>query len=337
MSLKVTVIIPYYQSQKGILRKAVSSALNQQMMESIEVVVIDDLSPVPAGDELAILERCDAHRITKIQQEKKGGPGAARNSGLDVVDENTEYVAFLDSDDQWSADHLSRATSALEKGYDFYFSDFFQLNQTVSAFDRAKRISLSDHRKLDVGSSLYEYSGDMFNQILTGNIIGTSTVVYRFSKFRSLRFRTEYRYAGEDYLFWLEICRLTNKIAFSSQRECVYGHGVNVYSGSGWGSDTALECIHDDMKYRQFVIDKMKPSQEQIDALSNKFIELRHTFIRSVFHNLLQGKVVHKDVLWAQLRLDPRSLLALVPILAETCLAAFRRVSSGFRNRKSRW
>ena len=34
----------------------------------------------------------------------------------------------------------------------------------------------------------------------------------------------------------LELSQRTSRIAFSARCECVYGAGVNIFSGSGWGS-----------------------------------------------------------------------------------------------------
>ena len=46
------VVIAYYQREPGILRRAVRSALEQRV-EELEVIVVDDESPVPAETELA--------------------------------------------------------------------------------------------------------------------------------------------------------------------------------------------------------------------------------------------------------------------------------------------
>jgi succinoglycan biosynthesis protein ExoW len=250
MREKIAVVIPFYEKEAGILTKAVLSALRQTGIGELDIIVVDDSSPASARDELGRLMKEHPGKITLVSQ-PNAGPAAARNLGLNSVSADTEYVAFLDSDDEWIECHLSNALSALERGYDFYFSDHFQLNQTVSAFNRAKRIQVGSHPEIDRRENLRAYSGNMFDQILHGNIIGTSTVVYRYRRFPALRFREEFVYAGEDYLFWLELSRLTQRIAFSSLCECTYGEGVNVFAGSGWGTEKSLIRLHYEIKYKK--------------------------------------------------------------------------------------
>ena len=43
------------------------------------------------------------HSVQVIVQ-PNGGPGSARNTGLDSAPPDTRYIAFLDSDDEWTPD-----------------------------------------------------------------------------------------------------------------------------------------------------------------------------------------------------------------------------------------
>src|ERR1043166_350329 len=165
MQDKITVVIPYYQKQQGILRRAVRSALEQESSAALDVLVVDDSSPVPAQLELKELVAEFPARIRIIVQ-PNAGPAAARNRGLDSIAADTEYVAFLDSDDEWMAGHISNALFALAQDFDFYFADHYQLNQTVSGFERAKRVRPAEHASLSQDRPyLHRYQGDMFNQI----------------------------------------------------------------------------------------------------------------------------------------------------------------------------
>src|SRR5690349_4355005 len=104
MDPTVAVIIPYYQRERGILTRAIRAVLQQKNARP-QIIIVDDESPVPAGDEL---REFGAPRpdITIIKQ-KNSGPSAARNTGLDAVKADIEWIALLDSDDIWVADHLS--------------------------------------------------------------------------------------------------------------------------------------------------------------------------------------------------------------------------------------
>src|SRR5262245_26746322 len=96
-SRKTAVVIPYYQEEPGILRGAVKSAIAQEGISDLEIIVVDDGSPAPASDELKNLALPEHVRVKLLEQPNRG-PGAARNRGLDHVSTDTVYIAFLDSD-----------------------------------------------------------------------------------------------------------------------------------------------------------------------------------------------------------------------------------------------
>lgn len=311
----VAVVIPYFQRERGILRRAVASALAQRGV-AIHLIIVDDASPVPAAGELeTALTACgQAPMITLLHQEN-GGPAAARNRGLDAVPAGTEYVAFLDSDDEWTPEHLARAVHALDSGYDFYFADHFQLGQDVSAFARGGRIAPSAHPQIGADVHLRAYAGDMQDQIISGNIIGTSTVVYRHARFPALRFREQFVYAGEDYLFWLELAGLTTRIAMSDLSECRYGAGVNIFAGSGWGTEKSLIRLHHEIKYRKALPRLFKLSGPQ-RALQRRLLwRLRCSFVADLLHRLRHRQAVGGALLREHCLLDPQTFVFSLPLL----------------------
>lgn len=312
MTRKIAVVIPYYQKRAGILSKALRSALGQQGDFTLDIIVVDDASPVPARTELADIEAA-AGRV-RVAEQPNGGPAAARNRALDLVAHDTDYVAFLDSDDEWIPEHLTHAVTALEAGHDFYFADHYQLHQSVTAFQRAGRIDPGAHPAIGGAAQLHSYQGDMFNQILTGNVIGTSTVAYRWALCPALRFREEFVYAGEDYLFWLELAQRSQRIAFSSLCECTYGEGVNIFAGSGWGTEKSLNRLHYEMKFKKALPSLFRLTPAQLANIGNEVRSLRRSFVADLMHRLSHRKPVAGDVLRGQWRTDPKSFLYAVPL-----------------------
>jgi len=307
----ITVVIPYFQRSPGVLSKALASIAGQRDCPMpIHVMVVDDASPVPAAEELAKAGTmpCPVQIITQ----KNAGPGAARNTGLENAPQGTRYIAFLDSDDEWTPDHLARAICALEAGYDFYFADHFQLGQTVSAFVRGKKIHPQDHPKIPgAPSGLHAYQGDMLGQIIHGNVIGTSTVVYSTSSYGRNRFKVEFTNAGEDYLFWMTLAQSGAKFAFSSTSEARYGRGVNVYSGAGWGSDEHLLRIHNELKYRKTTLEQFPLTPAQKAHVVQSIGLLRAAFARDLLHRLVHRKKTSPKLLAAHARMDVRGTLLL--------------------------
>ena len=227
----------------------------------------------------------------------------------------TRYVAFLDSDDEWTEDHLANALFALDHGFDFYFADLYQLNQSVSGFERAGRIKADDHPQISDGAeSLREFRGNMLVQIVTGNVIGTSTVVYDVGKFSDLRFRSEYLNAGEDYLFWMELAKRGARFAFSMKPEATYGAGVNVYSGSGWGTPQHFLRIHNEMKYRKATLREFPLSAETREFVHRKIGELRIAAVSDLLHRVRHGSSPPVPLMLEHLRLDPMTYLSGLPL-----------------------
>ena len=307
----ISVIIPYYQRNPGILAKALASISAQKSCPyALNVLVVADSSQTPAGPEL-ILAGALPFSVQIIWQ-ANGGPGSARNTGLNHVAPGTRYIAFLDSDDEWLPDHLARAVRALHDGHDFYFSDFYQLNQHQTAFTRAGRIPGGQHPLLhSLAEGQHVYHGDMLNQIITGNIIGTPTVVYDFERFKDVRFRVEFTTAGEDYLFWMTLAAQGAKIAFSSIAEVRCGNGVNIYSGSNWGSRHFLLRAHHEINYRKETLRLYSLSSTQRTFIDKCIEDLRRSFMSDLFHRITHLKSIPLGLLATHVKTDPLTYLSI--------------------------
>jgi succinoglycan biosynthesis protein ExoW len=315
----ITVVIPYFQREPGVLRKALRSVAAQRGCSlPIRVIVVDDESPLPAESEIGASETLPG--LVQMLKQRNGGPASARNVGLDAAPSGTTHIAFLDSDDTWSPDHLARAVHALRAGFDFFFGDHLQLDQTVGAFARAGRIRPDEHPPIAGLAHLHAYQGDMLDQIIRGNVIGTSTVVHDYRHFRDQRFRTEFTTAGEDYLYWMEIAGRGARIAFSSAVEAIYGKGVNVYSGAGWGTEQHLLRLHNELRYKKTIGQLFKITPAQHDHINASIRQLREAFARDLLHRLMRGRTAPIKLLAAHLRLDPMSYVML-PTMAARVLA----------------
>jgi succinoglycan biosynthesis protein ExoW len=82
----ISVVIPFFQREPGILTRALYSVMLQHVPSgwSVEVIVVDDGSPRPAHDEVRELNFKEPLRLKVVRQEN-GGVAAARNRGLEEV------------------------------------------------------------------------------------------------------------------------------------------------------------------------------------------------------------------------------------------------------------
>ena len=102
----ITVIIPTY-NRSELLARSVSSVL-AQTYPTLELIIVDD------GSTENIFEAVEAiapGSATVIRRESRGGAAAARNTGCEVA--RGEFIAFLDSDDEWLPEKLEAQISFL--------------------------------------------------------------------------------------------------------------------------------------------------------------------------------------------------------------------------------
>ncbi|ELZ24230.1 glycosyl transferase family protein [Halosimplex carlsbadense 2-9-1] len=103
----MSVVIPAYR-RADVVGRAIDSALAQTASD-LEVVVVDDGSD--DGTE-AVVAAYDDPRVRYLAHERNRGVSAARNTGVEAS--TGEYVAFLDSDDEWLPRKLERQLAVLD-------------------------------------------------------------------------------------------------------------------------------------------------------------------------------------------------------------------------------
>ncbi|MFS8046212.1 glycosyltransferase family 2 protein [Rhizobium sp. BR 314] len=104
----VSFVIAAYNAEET-LERAIDSALAQGAV-SMEVVVVDDCSTDSTRE---IVSNHPDPRVRLVAMPRNGGPGAARNAGLDAA--RGRWVAVLDSDDALRPDRMARLIARAEK------------------------------------------------------------------------------------------------------------------------------------------------------------------------------------------------------------------------------
>ena len=263
MTERVSVIIPFYQRVAGVLPRALASIIEQRLAGDtrINVIIVDDQSPVDPADEVAGIT-LPPHVSLEILRRPNGGPAAARNTGLDHVPETCDAIALLDSDDAWTPDHLQSGLDALAAGADFYFDDhmtlgdggsyFRSLLQAEQAMDCGLPTSVPGERYRlaapeRAGGSLHAFrTGEAVAALCSCYLAHTSTMIYRRSSLGVLRFDTRLKVAGEDYYFSFLLAQAAALTVYSDAVGCIQGRGVNIYhSNVTRGSAANLHLLRD--------------------------------------------------------------------------------------------
>ncbi len=93
----VSVVIPTY-NRSAFIARAVDSVLSQSFTD-YEIIVVDDGSTDATKKNL----KKYGNKIKYVYQDNSG-VSAARNTGITIA--RGEWIAFLDSDDEWRSDYL---------------------------------------------------------------------------------------------------------------------------------------------------------------------------------------------------------------------------------------
>lgn len=294
----IAVIIPFFQREAGILGRALASIAKQNYpLDALYVIVVDDSSPLPAAAELQIFPPPNGLRVKVILQPNTG-PGEARNTGLNNLEPGTHMVAYLDSDDEWLGDHLAQAVRVLAHGYSAYFANLYHLGDGVNEFEKAQRVRPGEHTIIENDPTLRAYQGDMVHQIATANIIFMPTLVIDVTALGQARFPKAHRHGGEDYLYWLDLIQHRAKFAFSTVPEVRCGKGLNMWSGSGWGTDGYARRLTDEARFRKTALEQHATSDITKDTLKDRLIELQVGLLQDTVHRLKR----HRKVDWKNLR-----------------------------------
>lgn len=154
----VTVIIPVYNRAQHI-RCAIASVLGQTAALPLDVLVIDDGSTDDTAQILADLAAQDP-RVRVIRREN-GGVTRARNTGLENLLPETEFITFLDSDDVMAPDRFTTDLQILldDPEVGITYGDMlitFEIDRdTLSVPADAKQITLTG---IHLACSLYRRS-----------------------------------------------------------------------------------------------------------------------------------------------------------------------------------
>ncbi len=183
-SADISVVIPSY-NRGHLLRRAIDSVLSQSYRPK-KVIVVDD------GSEEALSERIHRKGVISVRLPHNYGVSKARNIGVSLSD--TEWVAFLDSDDLWRRDKLLRQVQYLKR-YPFY-----QILQCEEIwYRRGRRVNPCKYHRKPLGWA--------WGPSLKRCLISPSGVLLRRDLFLRFGGFREDLPVCEDYDLWIRLTR----------------------------------------------------------------------------------------------------------------------------------
>lgn len=180
---KLTVIMPVYNGEK-YLKEALNSVLNQTFT-FFDLLIFNDNSSDATASILEEYSKKD-DRIVVVTKTNNVGPANLRNEGIDKA--NTPFIALLDADDIALPSRFEKQIQLLEADNELALCGTW--------------FTIFGDKKEKIIKHAVEHA-DLKVQFLHSCGIGNSTVMFRKSALRELRFEHKY-VPAEDYGLWSE-------------------------------------------------------------------------------------------------------------------------------------
>lgn len=221
-ALDITVVTPTFNRAKLVTRALES--VRAQPHPPARIIVVDDASSDGTPEVVRRWASETGFPVTVEVLEHNGGPAKARNRGIELA--STEYVAFLDSDDEHLPDTLARLVTPLDRLPDAVLS--FADATVVTPSGLEPHALFRPHIDLTAATEVLALPGfevhalrDATSTLLKASIIPTSGTCFRrhaalAAGLMPLDFRS-----GEDWLFWL---RLSGQGRFVFQHDDLVRH-----------------------------------------------------------------------------------------------------------------
>lgn len=115
----ISVIVPMFNSEKTI-ENALNSVLNQTKIELINSIIVVDDGSIDDSYEIVSKYKKE-HTIIPITLVKQSNQGVstARNKGIKLA--KTEWIALLDSDDEWIPTKIEKQVDAIKSNDEIDF------------------------------------------------------------------------------------------------------------------------------------------------------------------------------------------------------------------------
>lgn len=192
----IDIILPTYNRAHTLMR-AVQS-VQQQTFSAWQLFIIDDGSTDETRKLVAETLNSDP-RIHYHRQEQKG-VSAARNFGIQMS--QAPWVAFLDSDDEWLSDKLSRQLKLLQ--------------DSKLLWGHGEEIWVRNGQRVNPMKKHFKAGGDQFARSLELCCISPSCAILHRTLLAETRgFREDFEVC-EDYELWLRLSK-KYEIAFDPQ------------------------------------------------------------------------------------------------------------------------
>ncbi|MBJ7538247.1 glycosyltransferase family 2 protein [Marinomonas transparens] len=198
--LDVSVIMPTYNCL-AYLPQAVESVLSQSV--SLELLIVDDSST--DGSHIWLADLANKDPRVKILKGEHKGVSAARN--LAIAKAAGAWVAFLDADDYWYPEKLSKQLEIVQ-AYPkcvLNFTEYDHFDEQGGDLGRCFQFWPRFSKLVQGKTKAFVLNGQTKASIYEENVIGTSTVLVDTKLLQVIGGFDETLFSASDWDLWLKI------------------------------------------------------------------------------------------------------------------------------------
>lgn len=282
------MIIPTYDRAE-VLPRAIQSVL-AQTYDNFELIIVDDAS---TDDTAAVVKQFDDNRIQYHCFDENKGANAARNKGIMLA--NSQYLSFLDSDDEFKPTYIQKVVSAFDETNNKCVCVF----TSFASFESGKLVGVS------VAKNGYVTP----DEILSDNIVGGfSCVTFRSIVFDTVGQLDEDLQSQQDYDYFVRITK-QNFYIFGINDELVICHKNS--------SDRISDSLSNKLKGSERILAKHG------DVLNNKGASRLYYY--SAFGYAKQGDMQSaKKYFKKSIKANPKRWLAYIHFVAALNTLTFK-------------
>ncbi|MBQ2773416.1 MAG: glycosyltransferase family 2 protein [Clostridia bacterium] len=180
----VSIIMPSYNTAEFIAESIQS--VQAQLYKDWELLIVDDCSTDETDD--VVKPYLVDQRITYLKNEKNSGAAISRNRALREA--KGKWIAFLDSDDLWVPDKLSKQIEFMEEhGYPFSYTNYIEIDSD----GKRNGVTVTGPKRIT--------KTGMFNYCW----VGCLTVIYDAEVIGLIQIADIKK--NNDYAMWLKVCK----------------------------------------------------------------------------------------------------------------------------------
>ncbi len=279
---KISVIIPVKDRPLKV-KRAIASVLNQTYKPE-EIIVVDDASKIPLKDQL---DEDFLKKIRILRLKKNMGVSFCRNLGIKKA--KGDWIALLDSDDEWKKNKLKNQINYIRK------NPLFEILQCDEIWIRNNvRVNRCKHHQ--------KQEGYIFKKSLELCAISPSAVLFSKELLKSFGLFDIRFPVCEDYELWLRITR-QKPVGFNQQKDLIkYGGHNDQLSRSYEAMDrfrvvALLKALEQEKEpyFKNLLIDSLK---KRLTILYNGALKRSKRKIAHIYKELFIAIEQSQDISW---------------------------------------